>query len=35
VPVIAVPGGPSRDIAAMLEVSFVMKDGQICQTAGA
>ena len=27
--IIAVPGDPSRDIATTLEVSFVMKDGQI------
>ena len=33
--IIAVPGDPSRDIATTLEVSFVMKDGQIHQTAAA
>src|SRR3984885_16367133 len=33
--VIAVPGDPSRDITTTLEVSFVMKDGQIHKTAAA
>ena len=27
--IIAVPGDPSRDIAATLDVSFVMKNGQV------
>jgi imidazolonepropionase-like amidohydrolase len=33
--IIAVPGDPSRDIATTLEVSFVMKDGQIYKSPGA
>jgi imidazolonepropionase-like amidohydrolase len=32
--IIAVPGDPSRDIATTLEVSFVMKDGQIYKSPG-
>jgi len=30
--IIAVPGDPSRDIATTLNVSFVMKGGQIYKT---
>src|SRR6201995_94989 len=30
--IIAVPGDPSQDISTTLEVSFVMKDGQIHKT---
>lgn len=30
--IIAVPGNPSADIGATLDVSFVMKDGQIYKT---
>ena len=32
--IIAVPGDPSQDIAATLDVSFVMKGGQIYKTRG-
>ena len=31
--IIAVPGDPSKDIATTLDVSFVMKGGQIYKTA--
>ena len=33
--IIAVPGDPSQDIGTTLDVSFVMKDGQIYKTPAA
>jgi imidazolonepropionase-like amidohydrolase len=33
--IIAVPGDPSKDIGTTLDVSFVMKGGQIYKTAAA